>query len=126
MKRLYVAFILIALSLALCLISSNRTEKYAVELQSQLTVLAKEIKKEDSRDLKLLLDEVTAKWNSAESLFSFIVDADKIEQLSIGFEMVRRHLYDGNKEHALERLHECGLILGELTENEKLNIKNIM
>ena len=52
--------------------------------------------------------------------------ADKIEEMSICFSMIKSHLEDKNKEHALERLHECELMLSEIVENEKLSIKNIM
>ena len=62
----------------------------------------------------------------SEGLFSFIVDADKIEQLNVGFSMIGAHLKDNNKEHALERLRECVLLLEEIKENEKLSVKNIM
>ena len=40
--------------------------------------------------------------------------------------MIKAHLKDDNTEHALERLRECDLMLGEIAEDEKLSIKNIM
>ena len=46
--------------------------------------------------------------------------------MNIGIEMIKAHLEDKNKEHALERLHEGELMLDEIAENEKLSIKNIM
>ncbi|MBE6773903.1 MAG: DUF4363 family protein [Ruminococcaceae bacterium] len=126
MKRLYVAFTLIALSLTLCLLSNSKVEKSATEMQKQLTVIGDEIKKEQSSNVKQLLDEAEKSWERTEKLYSFIVDADKIEEMNIGFMMIKRHLEDGNKEHALERLHECELMLSEISENEKLNVKNIL
>ena len=46
--------------------------------------------------------------------------------MNVDFSMIGIHLKDDNKEHALEKLRECVLLLGEITENEKLSIKNIM
>ncbi len=126
MKRLYVAFALIALSLAICLYSNSKIQKSADEMRYQLVLIAEEIKKENGTNVRALINEAEIKWDRTETLYSFIVDADKIEEMSIGFTMIRRHLEDGNKEHALERLRECELMLGEIAENEKLNLKNIM
>ncbi len=126
MKRLYVAFTLIALSLVICLYSNSSVEKSATEIQEQLTLIAAGIKNDDKNSVKALLNEAERTWNKTETLYSFIVDADKIEEMSIGFTMIKRHLEDGNTEHALERLHECVLMLSEIAEDEKLNIKNIM
>lgn len=126
MKRLYVAFTLIAVSLAICIFSSVKVERDAVSMQQHLSVIATEIKNRNKASVSKLLDEAEKKWNKTETLYSFIVDADKIEEMSIGFSMIRAHLKDGNTEHALERLRECELLLGEISENEKLNIKNIM
>ena len=72
------------------------------------------------------LNETEKIWYKTENLFSFIVDADKIEELNVGFSMIKAHLKDKNKEHALERLRECELLLEEIAEDEKLDIKNIM
>ncbi len=126
MKRLYVAFALIAFSLMICLFTNSKVEKSAKEMQNQLTLIVHEIKSGDKSDVKALLGEAEKKWDKTETLYSFIVDADKIEEMSISFTMIKKHLEDGNTEHALEKLHECELMLGEIAENENLDIKNIM
>ena len=126
MKRLYVAFLLIAVSLAVCSFSTVTVEKEALSLKHHLNVIALEIKNRNKASVTKLLDEAEKQWSKTETLYSFIVDADKIEEMSISFAMIRAHLKDGNTEHALERLRECELLLGEISENEKLNIKNIM
>lgn len=126
MKRLYVAFVLIVFSFAICLISSSKVEKQSLDMQRQLTLMGTEIKKGNRDEANRLIAQAEKKWESAETLFSFIVDADKIEEMSISFAMIKKHLEDNNREHALERLRECELMLVEITENERLSIKNIM
>lgn len=126
MKRLYVAFVLIAFSFGICFISSIKVGKEAKIMQEQLNIIATEIKNRNKSSLAKLIDEAENKWDKTETLYSFIVDADKIEEMNISFAMIKAHLKDGNTEHALERLHECKLMLREISENEKLNIKNIM
>lgn len=126
MKRLYVAFALIILSLVICLYSNAKIEKASSHMQQQLALIGEEIKNENSQSIRILLYEAENEWKSTETLFSFIVDADKIEEINIGFTMIKKHLGDGNREHALERLRECELMLAEITENEKLSVKNIM
>ena len=126
MKRLYVAFFLMALSLAVCIFSSIQVEKYATSIRDGLTEVGEVIKSDGTEKAVSLLEKVELSWQKTEKLFSFIVDADKIEEMSIGFSMIKAHLKDDNTEHALERLRECDLMLGEIAEDEKLSIKNIM
>ena len=126
MKRLYVAFFLMALSLAVCIFSSIQIEKNATGIRDGLTQVGEAIRSDETQRAASLLEKVELSWQKTEKLFSFIVDADKIEEMSIGFSMIKAHLKDGNTEHALERLRECDLMLGEISEDEKLSIKNIM
>lgn len=126
MKRLYVAFFLMALSLAVCIFSSIQIEKNAAGIRDGLTQVGEAIRSDETQRAASLLEKVELSWQKTEKLFSFIVDADKIEEMSIGFSMIKAHLKDGNTEHALERLRECDLMLGEISEDEKLSIKNIM
>lgn len=126
MKRLYVAFALIALSLFICIFSSVKVEKNATEMRNELAEISNAIKENNVTDLNNILKRAEIRWGKTEKLYSFIVDADKIEKMSICFSMIKSHLEDKNKEHALERLHECELMLSEIVENEKLSIKNIM
>lgn len=126
MKRLYVAFFLMALSLAVCIFSSIQIEKNAAGIRDGLTEVGEAIRSDETQRAASLLEKVELSWQKTEKLFSFIVDADKIEEMSIGFSMIKAHLKDGNTEHALERLRECDLMLGEISEDEKLSIKNIM
>lgn len=126
MKRLYVAFALIIISVFICVLSSIKVEKHAENMLNHLTVIGTEIKNDNNASVDKLLKEAEKNWNKTETLYSFIVDADKIEEMSISFTMIQKHIKDGNKEHALERLRECELMLGEIVENEKLSIKNIM
>jgi len=126
MKRLYVAFFLMALSLAVCIFSSIQIEKNATGIRDGLTQVGEAIRRDETQRAASLLEKVELSWQKTEKLFSFIVDADKIEEMSIGFSMIKAHLKDGNTEHALERLRECDLMLGEISEDEKLSIKNIM
>lgn len=126
MKRLYVAFALIVLSLFICIFSSVKVEKNAEQMQNDLAEISAAIRENDATNLNKLLSRAEIRWSKTEKLYSFIVDADKIEEMNIGFSMIKAHLKDKNKEHALERLHECELMLSEIVENEKLSIKNIM
>ena len=126
MKRLYVAFTLIVISLFICIFSSVKVEKHAIEMRNELAEISTAIKENNTADLNKLLARAESRWRKTETLYSFIVDADKIEEMNIGIEMIKAHLEDKNKEHALERLHECELMLSEIVENEKLSIKNIM
>ncbi len=126
MKRLYIALTLIILSVIICTLSSVKVEKRAIEMRNELVEISDAIKKRDEINLHNLINRAEARWSKTETLYSFIVDADKIEEMSISFAMIKAHLDDGNTEHALERLHECELMLSEIVENEKLSIKNIM
>ena len=126
MKRLFFAAGLIVIAIALCIFSSVSVTDKSEEGKSELEKIAVLINEEKTSEAEEALKESEKIWRSAESLFSFIVDADKIEEMNIGFSMIKKHLKDGNTEHALERLHECELMLEEITANEKLDIKNIM
>lgn len=126
MKRLFFAAGLIVIAIALCIFSSVSVTDKSEEVKSELEKIAVMINEEKTSEAEEALKESEKIWRSAESLFSFIVDADKIEEMNIGFSMIKKHLKDGNTEHALERLHECELMLEEITANEKLDIKNIM
>ncbi len=126
MKRLFVAFALICLSVALCFFSSRQVENHTVKMQEELREIAKVISQKDTDKAQAMLTEAGNSWQETEKLFSMIVDAEKIEEVSIGFSMIKANLSDKNIEHALERLRECELMLDEIAEDEKLSIKNIM
>lgn len=126
MKRLYIALGLIILSVFVCVFSSNAIEKNSTEMRERLEGIGSLISDGKTQQAKSGLEETEKVWKKSEKLFSFIVDADKIEEMNVGFSMISAHLKDGNEEHALERLRECVLLLGEITENEKLSVKNIM
>lgn len=126
MKRLYVAITLIILSIFICTFSSITVEKSSQQMRRELENIGYIIASGDTERALSSLDRTAETWKSTETLFSFIVDADKIEDMNIGFSMIKAHLNDNNEEHALERLRECELLLVEISENEKLNIKNIM
>lgn len=126
MKRLFFAAGLIVIAIALCIFSSVSVTDKSEEVKSELEKIAVLINEEKTSEAEEALKESEKIWRKAESLFSFIVDADKIEEMNIGFSMIKKHLGDGNTEHALERLHECELMLDEITANERLDIKNIM
>lgn len=126
MKRLYIAVPLIALAVFICIYSSMKVEKSSLQMRNELTEIGDIILSGDNKKAMEHINETEKIWKKTETLFSFIVDADKIEDMNVGFAMITAHLKDGNTEHALERLRECELLLGEISENEKLNIKNIM
>jgi len=126
MKRLYVAITLIIISFLICICSCMKVEKSSLQMRSELENIGYIIVSGDSERALSSLDQTEEIWEDTEKLFSFIVDADKIEQMNIGFAMIKAHLNDKNEEHALERLRECELLLIEISENEKLNIKNVM
>lgn len=126
MKRLYIALGLIALALFICVFSSKAVEKSSLQMRSELKKAGELIVSENTQMAEQSLAETEKTWEKTETLFSFIVDADKIEEMNVGFAMIKAHLEDKNTEHALERLRECVLLLQEITENEKLSIKNIM
>ena len=126
MKRLYIAISLIAAAVFICAFSSRTVEKSASQMQRELEAIGSLIYEDKTGEAERSLEKTKQTWKKSETLFSFIVDADKIEEMSVGFSMIIAHLKDGNKEHALERLRECELLLGEITENEKLSVKNIM
>ena len=126
MKRLLVCSLLIALAVSICIFSSVTVEKHAERMHGELEKAGALIVNSQVGKAKEMLKETEEMWNKTETLFSFIVDADKIEEMNVGFSMILYHLNDDNTEHALERLRECELLLEEIAENEKLNIKNIM
>lgn len=126
MKRLYIALVLIALSVFICVFSSKAVEKSSLQMCNELENIGALIAEGQLAKAETELQRAEKLQKKTEGLFSFIVDADKIEQLNVGFSMISAHLKDNNKEHALERLRECVLLLEEIKENEKLSIKNIM
>lgn len=126
MKRLFFAAVLIAAAIFICIFSTVSTIKKSAEMKGELEKVAVLITDGKNGEAVKSLDTVQALWNKTESLFSLIIDADKIEEMNIGFSMIRLHLKDKNTEHALERLRECELMLEEIAANERLDIKNIM
>ena len=126
MKRLLVCSLLIALAISICIFSSVSVEKHSAKMHGELEKAGALIVNSQVGKAKEMLKETEEMWNKTETLFSFIVDADKIEEMIVSFSMITAHLKDKNTEHALERLRECMLLLEEIAENEKLNIKNIM
>lgn len=126
MKRLFIAAGLILLSISLCVFSSVTALKKSAAMKNELEKIAVLITEDKTSGAEEKLKEAEATWKKTESLFSFIIDADKIEEMNIGFAMIKMHLKDENTEHALERLRECELMLDEIAANERLDIKNIM
>ncbi len=126
MKRLYAAITLIIISFIICTFSSIKVEKSSLLMRNELENIGYIIVSDDSENALKALNQTEEIWKKTETLFSFFVDAGKIEEMNVGFSMIKAHLKDGNEEHALERLRECELLLKEISENEKLNIKNIM
>lgn len=126
MKRLYIAIMLIALSVFICAFSSIAVEKSSSQMRDELEAIGTLIADGKDALAEKSITKAEGIWQKTERLFSFIVDADKIEEMNVGFAMIGAHLKDGNYEHALERVRECVLLLDEISENEKLSIKNIM
>ena len=126
MKRLFFAAVLIVIAIFLCVFCTVSTVNKTAEMKNELETVAVLIADGKSSEAIESLDSVQTLWNKTESLFSLIIDADKIEEMNIGFSMIRLHLKDKNTEHALERLRECELMLEEIAANERLDIKNIM
>ena len=126
MKRLYIALGLIILAVFICISSSKAVEKSSSQMRDELESIGSLIAEGKNAQAQKSLSTTEKTWEKSENLFSFIVDADKIEEMNVGFSMINAHLNDGNSEHALERLRECVFLLEEITENEKLSIKNIM
>ena len=126
MKRLYVAITLIIISFIICTFSSIKVEKSSQQMRRELENIGYMIFTGETENAIKSLEDTEKIWKKTETLFSFIVDADKIEEMNVGFSMIKAHLNDSNEEHALERLRECELLLTEISENEKLDIKNIM
>ena len=126
MKRVFFSVVLIILAISICIFSSVSTVKKSEEMKNELEETGLLITDGKTTEALKRLDEAEKIWKKTENLFSFLVDADKIEELNVGFSMIKAHLKDKNKEHALERLRECELLLEEIAENEKLDIKNIM
>lgn len=126
MKRIIISISLIILAILICFFSNWQVKTKSEKMQFQLKEIGTVISSGDEKKAESLLEEAEKNWDKTETIFSFIVDADKIEEMNIGFSMIKAHLKDKNKEHALERLRECDLLLGEIAENEKLSIKNIM
>lgn len=126
MKRIYIAFFLMAVSVGLCFYGGEKTEEAAVSLRGELEIVAAAIRENSIKKAQELLSGVSRSLEETEKLLSVIVDADKIEELTVSFSMIKAHLSDGNTEHALERLRECELLLMEIAEDEKLKLKNIL
>lgn len=126
MKRLFIAIPLIILAIIICTFSSIKVEKSSLQMRNELNDIGSIIVAKENEKALQRLDDTESLWRKTETLFSFIVDADKIEEMNVGFSLIKAHLNDGDTEHALEKLRECELLLGEISENEKLDIKNIM
>ena len=126
MKRLYIAITLMIVSLFICILSNKKIEKSSLQMHNELENIGYSIVSGNTEKASDDFNRAEKIWEDTESLFSFIIDADKIEEMNVSFAMIKAHLEDKNTEHALERLRECSLLLEEITENEKLSIKNIM
>ncbi len=126
MKRLYIAITLIIISFVICIFSSIKVEKSSLQMRNELNNIGNTVASGETERAIKQLDDAEKIWKKTETLFSFIVDADKIEDMNVGFSLIYVHLIDGDNDHALERIRECEFLLGEISENEKLNIKNIM
>ena len=126
MKRLYFAAVLIVVAIFLCVFCTVSTVNKTAEMKTELERIAVLITDGKTDEAIKALGATEEIWDKTESLFSFLIDADKIEEMNIGFSMIKLHLKDKNKEHALERLRECELLLDEISTNERLDIKNIM
>ena len=125
MNRLYIALSLISAAIIICCISTVKTEKSSQLMLNELEEISVMITGDTDKALERL-EKTQRLWDDTQQIFSFIVDADKIEEMNIGISMIQAHLNDGNTEHALERLRECEFILKEIAANEKTDIKNIM
>lgn len=126
MKRVISAILLIIVAVIICSFSNISTVSKSYEMKAELEKIGSLISDGKTDEAEKQLLQAEAMWSKTENLLSFIVDADKIEEMNIGFSMIRAHLKDKNKEHALERLRECELLLEEIAANERLDIKNIM
>ena len=126
MKRLYFAAVLIVVAIFLCIFCTVSTVNKTAEMKTELEKIAVLITDGKTDEAIKALGATEEIWDKTESLFSFLIDADKIEEMNIGFSMIKLHLKDKNKEHARERLRECELLLDEISTNERLDIKNIM
>ena len=117
---------LIVVAIFLCVFCTVSTVNKTAEMKTELEKIAVLITDGKTDEAIKALGATEEIWDKTESLFSFLIDADKIEEMNIGFSMIKLHLKDKNKEHALERLRECELLLDEISTNERLDIKNIM
>lgn len=126
MKRIYIASFLMVVSVGLCFFCGKKNEERTSYLYAELEAVAMAIREKDTEGAIGLLDNADTYLRETERLLSVIVDADKVEELTISFSMIKAHLFDGNTEHALERLRECELMLTEIAEDEKLKLKNIL
>lgn len=126
MKRFIISLTLIIIAFSLCFFTSRRVETHADRLQLKLKQAAEIIESGDNDRIEKALNEITEIWNETEKLYSYIVDADKIEQLSADIPLILVHIKDNNKDYAMAKLRESERLFEEIAENEKLNFKNIM
>lgn len=126
MKRIITSFLLIGICVAACVTSSIITEKEATALIENLERIEFELENGNMEEALTETRQIEEKWKKSEVIFSSLSETSLIDEVSLSFGSLKKHIEVNEKEHALAVISECKSGLEIIYQYQKITIENIL
>lgn len=126
MKRIITSFLLIGICIAACVTSSIITEKEATALIENLEKIELELEKDNMEEALRETGNIEERWKKSEVIFSSLSETGLIDEVSLSFGSLKKHIEVNEKEQAIAVIAECKNGLEIIYQYQKITIENIL
>lgn len=124
-KEIIICFVVVALVIALNVISEAHTDFIMDDTENSLGTLRQELFAEDSPKVETEIKDILNKWEEDKELLSIYIEHDELEKIETCLREINSNIETEEYNIAIQSLDTCVFLMNHIKDKYKLSIKNI-
>lgn len=124
-KEIIICFVVVALVIALNVISEGHTDYIMDDTEKSLGTLRQELFLEDGQKVETGIKDILNKWEEDKELLSIYIEHDELEKIETCLREINSNVETEQYDIAIQSLDTCVFLMNHIKDKYKLSIKNI-
>ena len=124
-KEIIICFVVVALVIALNVISEAHTDFIMDDTENKLGILRQDLLLENGENNEKEIKEILDKWDEDKEILSIYIEHNELEKIETCLREINSNLETEEYNIAIESLDTCVFLMNHIKDKYKLSIKNI-
>ena len=124
-KEIIICVVVVALVIALNVISEAHTDLIMDDTESSLGTLRKDLFIENSENIEKEIKDILDKWDEDKELLSVYIEHNELEKIETCLREINSNIETEEYNIAIQSLDTCVFLMNHIKDKYKLSIKNI-